>query len=61
MEICLVQTSCGFGVPYYELKGERPTLLKWANNKGRSGIEQYWEERNLKSINGKETGIINID
>ncbi|MDH3994738.1 MAG: pyridoxamine 5'-phosphate oxidase family protein, partial [Gammaproteobacteria bacterium] len=26
LELELVQTSCGYAVPYYELKGERPTL-----------------------------------
>ena len=34
----LVLTSCGYGVPYYKLKGERPTLSKWADNRGEAGI-----------------------
>jgi len=25
LQVELVQTSCGYAVPYYELKGERPT------------------------------------
>jgi len=45
-------------VPYYDLAGERPTLTKWANNKGSKGVEEYWLEKNTKSIDGKETGII---
>lgn len=53
----LVQTSCGYAVPYYKLEGERPTLTKWADNRGTSGIEQYWQEKNLKSLNDKDTGI----
>jgi len=58
LDIEMVQTSCGYAVPYYELKGERPTLTKWADNRGRDGVEQYWEEKNTTSINDKETGIL---
>ncbi len=53
----LVQASCGYAVPYYQLKGERTTLTKWANNHGSSGIKKYWIENNTKSLNGKDTGI----
>jgi len=55
--IDLVQTSCGFQVPFYEYKGERETLEKWANNKGREEIRQYWREKNSLSLDGKPTGI----
>ena len=58
LAIRLVQTSCGYAVPYYELKGERPTLTKWADNRGREGVEQYWAEHNVRSLNDKETGIL---
>lgn len=53
----LVLTSCGYAVPYYELKGERPTLTKWADKRGEAGIKDYWAEKNVKSLNGKDTGI----
>jgi len=53
----LVQTSCGYAVPFYSLVGERPTLNKWADNRGREGVEEYWQEKNTKSLDGKETGI----
>jgi hypothetical protein len=55
--IDLVQTSCGFQVPFYEYKSERDLLDKWAEKKGRDGIEQYWEENNKISLDGKPTGI----
>jgi len=58
LSIDLVQTSCGYAVPYYDLTGERSTLRKWAENKGREGVEEYWQERNTKSLDGKETGIV---
>jgi hypothetical protein len=57
IDLELVQTSCGYAVPFYELKGERPTLRKWADNRGRDGIETYWEEKNTTSLDGQETGI----
>lgn len=53
----LVQTSCGFQVPYFEYRGERQTLDKWAEQKGREGIINYWREKNLVSLDGKPTGI----
>ncbi len=53
----MVQTSCGFQVPYFEYKGERDLLDKWAEKKGRDGIKQYWEENNKISLDGKPTGF----
>lgn len=58
MRIDLVQTSCGFGVPLFDYKGDRDTLLTWADNQGRDGIKKYWKEKNVKSIDGKDTGIL---
>jgi hypothetical protein len=53
----LVQTSCGYGVPRYKLHSERPTLGKWAAQKGPDGIEQYWRDKNTLTLDGKSTGI----
>lgn len=58
LAVDLVQTSCGFAVPYYEFTGERATLKKWADNKTRTGVEAYWRERNTQSLDGRETGIV---
>lgn len=58
LDISLVQTSCGYAVPFYEHKGERPTLRKWADNHGREGIEKYWKKKNILSLDDKETGIL---
>ncbi|MBQ76655.1 MAG: pyridoxamine 5'-phosphate oxidase [Gammaproteobacteria bacterium] len=57
VSIDLVQTSCGYAVPFYEFKGERPTLTKWADTKGRDGVEAYWRESNQISLDGYETGV----
>ncbi len=57
LSLDLVQTSCGYAVPYYEFQGERPTLTKWAKKRGQAGIEDYWAQKNIKSLDGKDTGI----
>lgn len=57
LDVDMVQTSCGYAVPYYELQGERPTLEKWAENHGASGVRDYWKEKNTRSLDGKDTGI----
>lgn len=54
-----VQTSCGMSIPFYEYKEERNQLLDWAKDKGEDGIEQYWEDRNKKSIDGLKTKFNN--
>lgn len=61
LRIDLVQTSCGYSVPFYELKGERPTLEKWAQQRGREGVEQYWADANVISLDGKDTGMFDAD
>ena len=55
--IDLVQTSCGFGVPYFDFAGDRPDLRIWTEKKGGEGVRRYWHERNAVSIDGIETGI----
>ena len=56
--VSLVQTSCGYAVPYYDFKGERSTLEKWNDAAGEDGIKKYWEEKNTQSLDGIETGIV---
>ncbi len=57
LDIESVQTSCGFAVPFYEFKGERPTLRKYAETKGEGGMEAYRREKNQVSIDGLPTGL----
>ncbi len=57
MKVDMVQTSCGFAVPFMEYKGERDTLEVWTDKKGESGVKDYWKERNSQSLDGIETGI----
>ena len=58
MQVDLVHTSCGFGVPLYEFQGEREMLNEWARKKGGDGIKQYWEDRNALSLDDKPTHIL---
>lgn len=58
MEVDLVQTSCGFGVPRYEFLERRATLDKWAEKQGAEGVQAYWQEKNQKSIDGLPTHIL---
>lgn len=56
-EIESVQTSCGFGVPFFDYRGERETLVKKARHSGPEGIAAYQAEKNLRSIDGLPTGL----
>ena len=58
LEIDSVQTSCGFGVPVYEFKEERVTLLRSIEQRGEAGIREYQQKHNLVSIDGLPTGLL---
>ncbi len=57
LQIDLVQTSCGYSIPFMEFAGERDTLSRWAEDKGPEGVRDYWAERNRQTIDGLPTGI----
>lgn len=54
-DISLVQTSCGFGVPLFSYEGERDIHFDWADKKGKEGLQEYLEEKNLVSLDGLPT------
>lgn len=56
VEIDLVLTSCGYGVPLFDYRGERDRLLAW-EKKGPEGVREYWRKKNQTSLDGKPTGI----
>jgi hypothetical protein len=58
LDVRLVQSSCGYAVPFMDFQGERPTLTKWADNKGRGKIEDHWKQNNQTSLDGLKTKII---
>jgi hypothetical protein len=57
IDIDLVQTSCGYGVPLFEYIGERSTLQRWAQQKGDAGLEEYRRQKNVRSLDGLPTGL----
>ena len=61
LDIDFVLTSCGHGVPLFEYEGERDLLIKWANKRGREGVERYWREKNQTSLDGKPTNIMKVE
>lgn len=61
MEVDLVQTSCGFAVPYMEFAGERDTLRRWASVRDEAALGAYWAEKNTRTIDGAPTGIFDDD
>ncbi len=58
MEVELVQTSCGYAVPFMDFKEERTTLNDWAEKQGEDKIQDYWKNKNTVSIDGYETKIL---
>jgi hypothetical protein len=58
LDIDLVQTSCGYGVPLYEYKEERPSLTRWAEAQGSEKLDAYRREKNVRSIDGLDTGLL---
>ena len=63
MEIEMVQTSCGSGVPVMEFKAQRgpDELVPFFEEMSPEGITDYWMKKNTRSIDGYETGIFDED
>jgi hypothetical protein len=62
LEIDLVQTSCGFGVPLFDYQAERPAMDRWAEAKEKAeGLDAYRREKNRFSIDGLPTGLFEDD
>lgn len=57
-DIDRVQTSCGFGVPLMEQRGQRDTLVRWAEAKGQDGLAAYRDQKNRYSIDGLPTPLV---
>jgi hypothetical protein len=58
LAVDLVLTSCGYGTPLFEYSGERPSLDNWSRSKGEDGLEAYRREKNMASIDGLPTGLL---
>ena len=59
MQVDLVQESCGMAVPLFDFNEQRGLLENyWAERTGGQKLNEYWENRNQVSIDGKPTGIL---
>ncbi|CAN5767449.1 pyridoxamine 5'-phosphate oxidase family protein [soil metagenome] len=57
LDVDLVQTSCGMAVPCFDYSGDRDDLNEWALRKGADGLEDYWADKNMASLDGDPTGL----
>lgn len=58
LNVELVQTSCGMGVPFFDYVEEREQLTTWATKQGPEGLHQYWHDKNQTSLDGIPTHIL---
>lgn len=61
LDVDLVQTSCGYGVPFFEFVAERGQLKTWAAAQGPDGVAAYRARKNVQSIDGLPTGLAPAD
>jgi len=47
-----VSDSCGYSVPFYDFRGHRDTLDRWAASQGPDKLESYRANKNQQSIDG---------
>jgi len=61
MSVEMLQTSCGYAVPFFDYVDDRDVLKNWAEGKGRDGVRTYWTERNQQTIDGMPTHTPTVD
>jgi hypothetical protein len=57
VDLDLVTTSCGMAVPFLAYQAEREELNHSMEKRGPAKVQEYWEVRNMVSLDGKPTGI----
>ena len=58
LDVDLVQTSCGFGVPFHDYKGERNSMDRWTDSKSDAELVEFRNTYNTKSLDGLPTGHV---
>jgi len=56
LEADLVVSSCGYGVPFFDYKRDRPGLDNWASQKSEEELVAYRRQKNRASLDGLPTG-----
>lgn len=59
LTVDLVQTSCGTGVPIMEYRRPRAEteMVPFYDEMGPEGVRDFWQRKNLTSVDGKPTGV----
>ncbi len=57
LHVDMVQTSCGYAVPFMDFKEERTQLRSWAEKQGEDRLKTYRKEKNTTSIDNFDTGL----
>ncbi|MBT2968454.1 MAG: pyridoxamine 5'-phosphate oxidase [gamma proteobacterium symbiont of Ctena orbiculata] len=57
MDVEMVASACGYGVPLFSYQGERDALIEWAEKKGEKGVREFQEKYNKVSVDGKPTDL----
>ncbi|KAK3846066.1 MAG: hypothetical protein J3R72DRAFT_435213 [Linnemannia gamsii] len=52
VDVRKVSTSCGYGVPFYEHKGSRKTLVETWAKRDEERVKEYWKTINKFSLDG---------
>jgi len=52
IELNRISKSCGFGVPLYEHKAERPSLPNWIHSQSSETLAEYCRKNNAESLDG---------
>jgi hypothetical protein len=52
IDVARVSDSCGYGVPLYDFKAQRKSLVKGWEQRGEEGVIAYQQQNNLLSLDG---------
>lgn len=52
VDVELIRDSCGYGVPFYDYRGERESLTNWVHAKTEQELEEYRRAKNAQSLDG---------
>lgn len=56
-DIHRVSTSCGYGVPLFDFKADRDTLVKYWGQRDDEKLQAYHQSKNMTSIDGLPTPL----
>ena len=57
VSVDLVQTSCGYAVPFMDNPRTRDALDSWTDARSDGELRAYWQEKNAATIDGKPADI----